>query len=154
MSGTGDSHVWVTTNALSGTGATFANRSSTSLPPRVITDIAVDPATSTTAYVAFSGFKGFGDTKGHVFRTIDGGAHWKDISGNLPNTPVNAIVINPSSPSEMFVGTDIGVFYTTSGGVSWATLNVGLPHVAVLGLALHSASNGCALPHTAAVCGT
>jgi photosystem II stability/assembly factor-like uncharacterized protein len=139
--GTGDSHVWVTTNALSGTGATFANRSSTSLPPRVITDIAVDPATSTTAYVVFSGFKGFGDTKGHVFRTIDGGAHWKDISGNLPNTPVNAIVINPSSPSEIFVGTDIGVFYTTSGGVSWATLNVGLPHVAVLGLALHSASN-------------
>lgn len=139
--GTGDSHVWVTTNALSGASATFTDRSSTSLPPRVITDVAVDPTTSTTAYVTFSGFKGFGDTKGHVFRTINGGAQWKDISGNLPNTPVNAIVINPSSLSEIFVGTDIGVFYTTSGGVSWATLNVGLPRVAVLGLALHSASN-------------
>lgn len=139
--GTGDSHVWVTTNALSGSSATFTNRSSTSLPPRVITDIAVDPVTSTTAYVTFSGFKGFGDTKGHVFRTSDGGAHWKDISSNLPNTPVNAIVINPSSPSQIFVGTDIGVFYTTSGGVSWATLTAGLPRVAVLGLALHPASN-------------
>jgi hypothetical protein len=138
--GTGDSHVWVTTNALAGTSATFINRSSASLPPRVITDVAVDPATSTTAYVTFSGFKGFGDTKGHVFRATDGGGHWSDISGNLPNTPVNAIVINPSSPSEIFVGTDVGVFYTTSGGVSWATLNVGLPRVAVLGLALHSAS--------------
>jgi hypothetical protein len=83
----------------------------------------------------------FADVRGHVFRTINGGAQWKDIGGNLPNTPVNAIVINPSSPSEIFVGTDIGVFYTTSGGVSWATLNVGLPRVAVLGLALHSASN-------------
>jgi photosystem II stability/assembly factor-like uncharacterized protein len=139
--GTGDSHVWVTTNALAGTGATFANRSSASLPPRVITDVVVDPTTSTSAYVTFSGFKGFGDTKGHVFRTTDGGAHWKDISSNLPNTPVNAIVINPSTPSEIFVATDIGVFYTTSGGINWATLNVGLPRVAILGLTLHSASN-------------
>jgi photosystem II stability/assembly factor-like uncharacterized protein len=137
---TGDSHVWVTTNALAGTGATFTNRSA-SLPPRVITDVVVDPALSTTAYLTFSGFKGFGDSKGHVFRTTDGGAHWSDISGNLPNTPVNALVINPNSPSEIFVGTDIGVFYTTSGGVSWATLNVGLPRVAVLGLALHSPSS-------------
>jgi photosystem II stability/assembly factor-like uncharacterized protein len=138
--GTGDSHVWVTTNALSGS-ATFTNRSSASLPPRVITDVVVDPTISTTAYVTFSGFKGFGDTKGHVFRTTDGGAHWKDITGNLPNTPVDALVVNPSSPSEIFVGTDIGVFYTTSTGVSWAPLNTGLPRVAVLGLALHPASN-------------
>lgn len=139
--GTGDSHVWVTTNALAGTGATFTNRSSASLPTRVLTDVVVDPTTSTTAYVTYSGFRGFGDNKGHVFRTTDGGAHWTDVSSNLPNAPVNVLVINPNSPSEIFVGTDIGVFYTTSRGVRWASLNIGLPRVAVLGLALHSASS-------------
>ena len=139
--GTGDSHLWVSNNALLGTSATFMNHSA-GLPPRVITDIAVHPTTPTTAYVTFSGFKGFsGDTKGHVFRTTNGGATWTDISSDLPNTPVNAIVINPAAPAQVFVGTDVGVFYTTNGGVSWTTLINGLPRVAILGLALHAPSD-------------
>jgi len=137
--GTGDSHVQVTTNANAGASATWSNRSS-NLPPRVITGVAVDPTVSTTAYVTFSGFTGFGDTLGHVFKTTNGGSTWTDINSDLPNTPVNSLVIVPDVPNSVFVGTDIGVFYTSNGGTSWSSLVDGLPNVAVLGLAIHNAS--------------
>lgn len=133
-------HVQVTTNGGSGAGAIWTDRSS-GLPPRAITQVAVDPGTSTTAYATFSGFTGFGDNLGHVFKTTNGGMTWADISGNLPNTPVNAIVTVPNAPGFLFVGTDVGVFYTSNAGASWATLVNGLPNVAVLGLALHNASH-------------
>jgi photosystem II stability/assembly factor-like uncharacterized protein len=137
--GTGDSNVQVTRNAGSGTSATWTNVTS-GLPPRVITQVAVDPKTANKAYVTFSGFKGFGDNLGHVFRTLNGGGSWTDISTNLPNTPVNSIVIHPTMTNIIFVGTDVGVFYTTNGGGSWKPLVNGLPRVAVLGLNYHRPS--------------
>lgn len=137
--GTGDSHVQVTTNASAGTGAIWNDRS-TSLPPRVLTQVAVDPTIASTAYATFSGFTGFGDSLGHVFRTTNSGTSWTDISSDLPNSPVNAIVVDPDSPNSLFVCTDLGVFYSTAAGASWTTLVNGLPRVAVLGLTLHNAS--------------
>ncbi len=68
----GDSRVFVTTDALAGVGAAWSDRS-TGLPQRFLTHVVVDPHTATTAYVAFSGFSGFVDSLGHVFRTTDGG---------------------------------------------------------------------------------
>jgi photosystem II stability/assembly factor-like uncharacterized protein len=137
--GTMDNRVQVTTNAGAGTLATWTNVSA-GLPPRVVTHVAVAPTTSTTAYATFSGFTGFGDNLGHVFKTTNGGSAWRDISGDLPNTPVNFLVIDPDAPSTLFVATDVGVFYSTTGGTSWTSLVNGLPHIAVLGLTLHHPS--------------
>jgi photosystem II stability/assembly factor-like uncharacterized protein len=136
--GTLDSRVQVTTNA--GGGSPTWTNVSAGLPPRSVTHLAVDPTSSTTAYVAFSGFTGFGDSLGHVFKTINGGTTWIDISSDLPNTPVNFLVIDPDSPSRLFVATDVGVFYSTTAGGSWTSLVNGLPRVAVLGLTLHRSS--------------
>jgi len=135
--GTSDALVQVTTNALAGVGAVWNNRS-TGLPQRFLTHVVVDPHTSTTAYVAFSGFSGFVDSLGHVFRTTGGGATWKDISGNLPNIPVNGIAIDPVLANTYYVATDIGVFRTRNGGSLWSVLGAGLPRVAVLGVTLHN----------------
>jgi hypothetical protein len=137
--GTMDNRVQVTTNAGSGGSATWTNVSA-GLPPRVVTHVAVDPTTSTAAYATFSGFTGFGDSLGHVFKTTNGGSTWTDISGDLPNTPVNFVVIDPDAPSTLFVATDVGVFYSTTGGTSWTSLVTGLPRTAVLGLTWHNAS--------------
>jgi uncharacterized cupin superfamily protein len=129
----------VTRNALSGVGATWTNISSaTELPNRAITAVAVDPSHPTTAYYTFSGFTQGGDTFGHVFMTTNAGASWTDISGDLPNTPVNSILVDPDVPGTIFIGTDIGAFYTTTTGGSWSTLGTGLPNVVVTGLALHN----------------
>ena len=43
-----------------------------------------------------------------VFVTEDGGDNWTDITGNLGNTFLRIIEINPFNPDEVYVGTDGG----------------------------------------------
>jgi hypothetical protein len=152
--GSDTSDIEVTSNG--GTSwATIA--SSTVLPTRAVTQVAVDPTTATTAYVTFSGFGSCNNTavvcdgKGHVFKTVNGttgaGTTWVDISGTatkLPDIPVNAIVIDPNDATQntLYVGTDIGGFFTTDGGVNWSPLGAAssLPNAQILSLTLHNAS--------------
>ena len=131
--------VQVTVNANDPNGATWVNRT-VGLPPRVITQIRVDPIDGATAYAVFSGFTIGQDTQGHVFKTTDAGASWTDISGNLPNLPVNDIAIDPDLPDTLYVATDAGVMATTNRGASWSTLGNGLPNVVVEALVLHRPS--------------
>jgi photosystem II stability/assembly factor-like uncharacterized protein len=146
--GSDDSQVSVTQNALAGPTAAWSNVTvNNMLPPRYITALAADPQQATTAYVTFSGFSGYGDNLGHVFMTADSGASWTDISGNLPNLPVNDIVVDPLQAGAIYVATDFGVFYTTNGGTAWATLVTSLPRVAVLSLKLNPSRNLFAATH-------
>jgi hypothetical protein len=110
------------------------------LPNRSITQIAFDPNDAAIAYVTFSGFTFGSDTLGHVFKTVDSGSTWIDISGNLPNIPANDIVVDPDLVSTLYLATDVGVFATTDGGRGWFQLGTGLPRVMVMGLKLHRAS--------------
>ena len=143
-----DSRVSLTLNALNGATASWSNVTGTNmLPPRYITALAADPHQADTAYVTFSGFTGYGDNLGHVFITTNSGASWTDISGNLPNLPVDDIVVDPEQANTIYVATDFGVFYTTNGGAAWATLVTGLPRVAVLSLKLHPSRNLFAATH-------
>jgi hypothetical protein len=141
--GSSDGRVHVTRNALTTGTVTWTDVSGTTnitLPNRQVTWIAVDPTVSTTAYAGFSGFTGYPDKLGHIFKTTNAGNTWTDISGDLPNTPVNAILVDPDEPETVFLGTDIGTFYTTTGGTSWSALGAGLPNVVVTGLGLHESS--------------
>lgn len=112
----------------------------TGLPTRFVSALAVDPLTLSTVYAGFSGFTFGTDTYGHVFESIDRGATWVDISGDLPNTPVNDIAIDPDVPSTVYIGTDIGVFRSTNGGLNWIEVGTGLPNVPVTSVVLHRAS--------------
>jgi hypothetical protein len=154
--------VFVATNVAAGS-ATFAQvAGQASLPSRQVSAITGDPADSTgnTAYAAFSGFafvgNGINDVIGHLFKTTDGGATWKDVSctvascatpaaTDLPNSPVNDVVVDPDIPGTLYAATDIGVFQgacttTNPTTCTWTTLSTGLPRVAVLSLKLHRAS--------------
>jgi uncharacterized protein (TIGR03437 family) len=137
--GTPDIRFSVTRNAYSKNEPTWIDRSA-GLPPRVITQIRVDPLDPATAYVTFSGFRIGPDVLGHVLKTTDAGASWKDISGDLPNLPVNDIAIDPDLPDTLYIGTDAGVMVTSNSGATWSTLGVGLPRVVVYSLVLHRAS--------------
>ncbi len=149
--GTDDGLVFVATNVAPGTG-TFNNRTS-GLPPRSITQLAVDPAdpSGNTAYVTVSGFSGFGNQQGHIFKTINAGVTWLDVSctaancgspnaTDLPNIPVNDLVVDPDVPGALYAATDLGVFTSINGGATWTTLGTTLPNVAVFSLRLHRAS--------------
>jgi len=102
-----------------------------------LTDIAVDATDPQRAYVTFSGFTF--DQGRHVFRTVDRGVSWQDISSTLVDIPVNAILRLPGS-GELYIGTDLGVFNSTDDGATWAPSTTGLPNVAVLDLVFQSAT--------------
>lgn len=134
--GTSDALIQVTRNAGDSAGSSWT-RSTQGLPTRSVTHIAVDPIDPSVAYATFSGFAIGTDTLGHVFRTADAGLTWTDISGNLPNMPMNDLVIDPDRPGTLYVATDAGVMISTDNGASWNSLGNGLPRVVVSSLALH-----------------
>src|ERR1017187_1377515 len=120
---------------LSGAGATWSSIVA-GLPDLVVTQIAVSPINSLTAYVTMSGFN-FGDGSGHVYQTTNGGANWTNVTGDLPDIPVNDLVIDPDIPNTLYIATDIGVFRSVDGGGSWLPLASGLPYVVVNSVKLH-----------------
>jgi uncharacterized protein (TIGR03437 family) len=139
--GTNTGKVQVTNTALQSGSVEWIDRS-TGLPGRSVAQVAFDPITVATVYAILSGFSGFlaNDSAGHVFKSTDFGETWNDISGNLPNIPVNDIVVDPDQPNVLYIATDIGVFLSSDGGMTWSTLSNGLPRVLVQGLNLHRPS--------------
>ena len=111
------------------------------LPNRPIAQIAVDRSDYRTAYLAYDGFSdATPKNPGHVFKTTDGGQSWTDISGNLPDTSVNSVILDPSYPNTLYVGTDAGSFVTYNGGTDWSALGTGgIPNVGVWQLDLDPA---------------
>jgi uncharacterized repeat protein (TIGR01451 family) len=111
------------------------------LPHRPVTQIAVDRSNYRVAYFAYAGFnQATLGTPGHVFKTTDAGKTWQNISGNLPDAPVNSIILDPSYPNTLYVGTDVGPFVTYNGGGNWTALGTGFPVVTIWQLALDPAN--------------
>lgn len=131
LAGTDDANVWITTNA----GANWT-KVDAALPERWITRVAFDPANDAIEYVTVSGFR-WNEPQPHVFRTTNYGANWADISGNLPEAPVNDVIVDPQSSSTLYVATDFGVYRSVDTGGSWEALGSGLPNVVVMDLRLH-----------------
>jgi len=128
--GSDDGLVHVSTNG----GGAWTDVSA-DLPERWITSVRTDPFSRETAYVTISGFR-WAEPLPHVFRTIDLGASWEAISGNLPEAPANEIIPDPITPGRYYVATDVGVYETVNGGTSWSALGTNLPNVVVNALAL------------------
>jgi photosystem II stability/assembly factor-like uncharacterized protein len=130
--GTDDGNVW---NTLDG-GDTW-NQVSATLPVRWITCVETSPSDTAEAFVTISGYR-WDSYLPHVYRTRDNGLTWNDISGNLPDFPVNSIVIDPDNTDTYYIGTDGGVFLTMDGGSSWEIYGDGLPGAPVFDLYLHN----------------
>jgi len=95
--------------------------------------------TGKTLYVTVMGFVS-NTGGGHVYRSIDGGAHWTNISSNLPNAPANSIVVDPNDANTVYVALDTGVYVTTqvatcTSGNCWSVYGLGLPNAPVVKLA-------------------
>ncbi len=129
--GSGAGRVMVSTDG----GATWTDRTA-GLPTRFIESITVDPTNPAVAYLTVGGYG-----SGHVFKTVNHGLLWTDISGTpgangLPNTPTSALAIDPANPALIYAGTDIGVFRSTTSGVTWETFSAGMPPVVVTSFAV------------------
>ena len=119
--GTDDANVWVTTN-----GGTNWTKIINGLPYRWVTRIAIHNDSANVCYVTLSGYK-VDSTGAHIYRTSNYGASWQSISSNLPNAPVNDVVIDPSIQGTLYIGTDVGVMATSNYGASWYVLDTGIP---------------------------
>jgi len=101
-----------------------------------ISGIAVHPDNPDIAWVTMSGYS----DKNKIFKTVDGGKTWQNISSNLPYVPVNCIVYQKGSKDAIYIGTDIGVFFKDSTMNSWLPFMTGLPNVPVSELEIHYGS--------------
>lgn len=129
--GTDDGNVQVSLN----NGDDWTNVSA-GLPDRYITSVAVDPLDELTVYVTLSGYR-YIDYQPHVLRSTNAGQDWEDISGNLPEIPVNDIVIDPDFDDTYYIANDLNVWVTIDAGLHWYILEPTLPSTVVNQLVLH-----------------
>ncbi|MEO6983541.1 MAG: sialidase family protein, partial [Edaphobacter sp.] len=80
-----------------------------------ISSLAADPhdPTGNTVYATVMGFTGNGINAPHLYRSIDAGTHWTNISSNLPNAPANSVVVDPNDANTLYIALDTGVYVTT-----------------------------------------
>jgi hypothetical protein len=116
------------------------------VPNRAVTDLAFDPTNANVLYVTLSGFdEGTPGQPGHVFKTTNALAAsptWVNVSPPV-NIPHNTIVLDPSDPTIVYVGTDLGVWTSTNGGGTWTHMGpeTGMPNVAVFELQVNDTTN-------------
>ena len=137
--------VFVSANVAGG-ASTWINQTGVINPGTFpVSSIAIDSsdASGFTAYVSIMGFG-----VSHVWKTTDGGFSWIDFSGNLPDAPANAVLVDPgtnSSNGMVYVGTDVGVFSSFTASANWTEVGplAGpgqsgyLPNVAVTALRMY-----------------
>lgn len=105
-----------------------------------ISSIFIDPhdATGNTVYATVEGAEDSLHEVRTIYRTTDGGAHWSEITSNLPHSPANSVVIDPQDANTAYLATDEGVYSTRQvascvNGPSncWSVFGAGLPYAPV-----------------------
>jgi hypothetical protein len=107
-------------------GGTAFNNITGTLPVSLaqITNIAVSNTDANKVWVTFSGY----EAAEKVYKSIDGGTTWTNISAGLPNIPMNTIVYTKGSTTDaVYVGADIGVYYMDN-NTAWTQFFTGLPN--------------------------
>jgi hypothetical protein len=145
--GTNDGNAWIGFNLGTGT-ASQANwvdvtGNNAVLPNRPVMGVALDPSVSAAnlpvGYAAIGGFDAnTPTTPGHVFQVTCtancSSFTWANKTGDLPDIPVDSIIVNPNQPQQVFAGTDWGVYFTddiTAASPTWQRFENGLPHAMV-----------------------
>ena len=95
--------------------------------------LAIDPKDPKTVYASMNTYNFIGldpatNRRGKVFVSHDAGAHFTDLTANLPKAGANAIVL---LGSRLFVATEVGAFTKLVGDRTWTQLGKGLPAVPV-----------------------
>jgi hypothetical protein len=141
--GTNDANYWIGFNLGTGTAgqANWVNVTGGNavLPNRPVLGVALDPSSpdlgTEVGYAAVGGFNANTPTQpGHVFQVSCSAScanfNWLDKTGNLPDAPVDSVIVNPNFPQQVFAGTDFGLYFTnnvTAASPKWQRFAAGLP---------------------------
>lgn len=111
-----------------------------------VSSLFADPH-DTTGNTVYATVQGFGAP--HLYMSTNGGAGWTNITNNLPDLPLNDILVDPNDASVVYVASDGGVFVTqnianceVSGGECWNVLGPGLPLAPAVVLSATTANGG------------
>jgi hypothetical protein len=103
-------------------------------PNAYITNIAVDPTNPLRLWFTFAGF----NSGQKIVQWLNGTV--TNMSGTLPNVPVNCVTYQNNTPDRLYIGTDVGVFTRDNTQLDWVPFNSLLPTVVVLDLNIHYGS--------------
>ncbi|MBK7787481.1 MAG: fibronectin type III domain-containing protein [Saprospiraceae bacterium] len=113
-------NLWRTTNG----GTAWTQMTS---PGNNLAFIAIHPHDANTLWAVRQNY-----TSGaKVYKSVNGGSSWVNISGTLPNIPANCIEYQNGSDDGLYVGMDVGIYYRDNTLSDWVLFNVGLPNVEV-----------------------
>jgi len=93
---------------------------------RQVMRITLDRDNPNRVIVAFTGF-----VPNNVWQSLDGGATWSTISGNLPAAPVFDVKRHAVRANWLYAATSVGIFTSEDGGASWSTTNEGPANIRV-----------------------
>jgi len=88
-------------------------------------------------FVTLNGYR-WDDFTPYVYVSDNYGAMWKNISSNLPTSPINVIKEDPTNENVLYLGTDNGAYISFNRGDSWELFSGGLPNVAVHDLVIQA----------------
>ena len=111
-----------------------------------ISSVTADPHDSTgrTVYATVQGFTNNGISARALYGSTDGGAHWTNLSANLPDAPANAVLVDPNDANTVYLALDTGVYVTTEITTClttncWSLFGASLPNAPVTTLAASAA---------------
>ena len=88
----------------------------------------MNPSNPEEVYATMSSYE---DGK-KVYKSTNAGGSWTNITGSLPNVPVNTIVYDENANNNaLYVGTDVGVFYKDDSMDDWIPFYHNMPNVQV-----------------------
>jgi hypothetical protein len=91
--------------------------------------VAFNPLNSNVLYV--------GSAQGGIWKSTDGGHHWRPLTDHMPSLAINSIAIDAKNPSIIFAGTGednlscdsyqgLGILRSTDAGQTWTALGENL----------------------------
>ena len=106
-----------------------------------VNDIKADLFDVNTVYVLLDNHK-FGDYKPYIYKSVDGGKSWKDISDGIPDGFLCwRLVQDHIDKNLMFLGTEYGIYVSLNGGNKWVKFSSGLPTISIRDLAIQKREN-------------
>ena len=77
-----------------------------------------------------------------VYKSINNGDTWTNISGDLPNIIMFKVILDPNKNNEtIYLATEIGVYFTDNSTNNWSKLGTDLPNVRISDIKI-SPNNG------------
>ncbi len=80
----------------------------------------------TNRNIAYAVMDGLNIPGQKIYKTMNAGINWINISGNIPDIPLSDIVPHPTNNQYLYLGTEMGCYKTTNGGQTWQRWNNGM----------------------------